>query len=367
METKKPDSNLLPEQQRPHEISALNASKGGRARASVLTPEQRSTIAREAVRARWIKAGKLKDIQPEPIKRRKGTWHQAPQVAPTLPFSMFRGKVHFGTLELECHVLNDGRRVFTQGEMVHALTGGTESSNLARYLGRNPLISDDLSGGPIRYQIPGNPQIAIGSEATLLIEICERYLDAFDQGLLKQNQQKLAKNAAIIVRACAKLGIIALIDEATGYQKVRARNALQIKLQAFIADDLQDWVVMFPEQFWIELARLEGVHYSPRNRPLRWGKYVMLFVYDAIDGDVGRELRKKNPNPRFLQNHHQWLKQFGRDKVHDQIERVITIMKLCNNMDDFREKFAKVFKKSPVQLSFADFDWNITAGGDQPS
>jgi hypothetical protein len=49
---------------------------------------------------------------------------------------------------------------------------------------------------------------------------------------------------------------------------------------------------------------------------------------------------------------------FGRDKVHDQIERVITIMKLCNNMTDFREKFARVFKKSPAQLSLFDFDFS---------
>ena len=44
-------------------------------------------------------------------------------------------------------------------------------------------------------------------------------------------------------------------------------------MQAFIAGDLQDGAVM-----------------SARSRPLRWGKYVMLFVYDAIDGDVGKEL-----------------------------------------------------------------------------
>jgi hypothetical protein len=252
--------------------------------------------------------------------------------------------------------------VFTQGEMVRAITGGTESSNLARYLRANPLIEEDFSGGPIRFQVPGNPQVAIGSEATLLIEICERYLDARDQNLLKSSQKKLAKFAEIIVRACAKLGIIALVDEATGYQKVRAKNALQVKLQAFIADDLQEWAVMFREEFWIELARLEGVRYSSHSRPLRWGKYVMLFVYDAIDGDVGKELRKKNPNPRFLRNHHQWLKQFGRDKVHDQIERVITIMKLCSNMDEFREKFSRVFKKSSAQLSLFDFDLNISSG-----
>ncbi|MGO9452691.1 MAG: P63C domain-containing protein [Candidatus Binataceae bacterium] len=111
---------------------------------------------------------------------------------------------------------------------------------------------------------------------------------------------------------------------------------------------------MFPQEFWFELARLEGIHYSARSRPLRWGKYIMAFVYDAIDGDVGKKLRELNPDPHFKQNHHQWLKEFGRQKVHDQIERVITIMKLCDDMDDFRGKFARVFKKSAVveQMSF---------------
>lgn len=345
------DKTSLPSK-RAKELSDLGAAKGGRARASVLTPEQRSAIARDAVRARWMKAGRLKDF----VEEKTSSPSELSEATVELPHSMFQGKLRIGDLQLDCHVLNDERRVFTQGEMVRALTGGTESSNLARYLRANPLIDEDLSGGPIRFQIPGNPQLALGSEATLLIEICERYLDARAQGLLRSNQAHLARQAEIIVRSCAKLGIIALIDEATGYQKVRAKNALQVKIQAFIADELQEWALMFPEEFWLELARLEGVHYSPRSRPLRWGKYIMLFVYDAIDGDIGKELRKKNPQPRFLRNHHQWLKKFGRDKVHDQIERVITIMKLCNNMDDFREKFARVFNKSPIQLSLFDFD-----------
>src|SRR6267378_2668291 len=101
---------------------------------------------------------------------------------------------------------------------------------------------------------------------------------------------------------------------------------------------------MFPQEFWFELARLEGIHYSPRSRPLRWGKYIMAFVYDAIDKDVGKELRKINPNPHFKKNHHMWLKEFGRDKLIGQIQSVITIMKLCNSMDEFRNKFERVFK-----------------------
>ena len=154
-----PTATLTPEQQGARDLSMLGASKGGKARASVLTPEQRSSIAREAVRARWIKAGKLKDVIAESSKVKAKQGQEAAQ-PPSLPFSMFRGKVQFGPIELECHVLNDGRRVFTQGEMVRAITGGTESSNLARYLRRNPLIEEDFSGGPIRFQVPGNPRVS---------------------------------------------------------------------------------------------------------------------------------------------------------------------------------------------------------------
>lgn len=340
--------------------SELGASKGGRARANVLTSEERSEIARKAVQARWLKAGKLKEDTDADKNADDSVEPNAGQVKdPEIPASLLRGTLELGDLELECHVLSDLRRVLTQGEVVRAISGGRESSNLGRYLERNPLTTkDSYADSIVRFAIPGNPTTAIGYEAPLLIEICDKYLQARELGLLKGRQHSLATQAEIIIRACAKVGIIALIDEATGYQKLRAERALRLKVQAFIADDLQEWARMFPEEFWYELARLEGIRYSARSRPLRWGKYVMMFVYDAIDPEIGNELRKKNPNPHFKQNHHQWLKQFGRSKVHDQIQRVVTIMKLCDDMDDFREKFAKVFKKkSPLQLSFDDLNW----------
>ena len=325
-----------------------------------LTPEERSEIARNAVQARWAKAGKLPKPPSPP---------EAPPMAPEVPsgpsesmlFSMFRGSLTVGVIKMECHVLSDGRRVFTQREVVRVLTGGRESGNLSRYLDRNPLTAKGFSLGPeIPFKVPGSPVTAIGREATGLIEICEKYLEARDQKLLKGSQKKLAIQAEIIIRASAKVGIIALIDEATGYQKVRAANALQLKLQAFIAEDLQEWARMFPQEFWFELARLEGITYSPRSRPLRWGKYIMAFVYDAIDKDVGKKLREKNPNPKKGSNHHQWLKEFGKEKLTAQITSVVTIMKLCNNMDDFRAKFDRVFKKGPVQTNFDDINWAVS-------
>jgi P63C domain len=330
-------------------LSKLGAAKGGVARANVLTPEERREIAKNAIATRWAKY-KEASFPPEP----------EPKESPhsegvTLPFSMFRGTVRIGDMDIECHVLNDERRVFTQREVVKVLSHGREGGNLARYLERNPLFTNQFSAGPtVDFKIPGSPTIGNGYEAILLIEICELYLEARRQKLLKPSQQKLAIQSEIILRSCAKVGIIALIDEATGFQEVRKKRALQIKLQAFIAEEMQVWAQMFPPEFWFELARLEGIHYSPRNRPLRWGKYVMAFVYDAIDKDMGKALRTINPDPHYKQNDHQLLTDFGRQQVHDQINKVVTIMKLCEDMKDFRAKFDRVFKKTALQMSFTD-------------
>lgn len=329
------------------ELSKLGAAKGGRARASVLTSTQRKEIARNAVATRWAKH--KQDVFPPA----EGKTSQPSD--DSLPFSMFRGNIRIGDMDVECHVLNDERRVFTQREVVRVLSGGRESGNLTRYLDRNPLYTNQFAAGPaIDFRIPGSPTVGNGYEATLLIEICELYLEARRQKLLKPSQFKLAIQSEIIMRSCAKVGIIALIDEATGYQQIRKKRALQIKLQAFIAEEMQDWAQMFPPEFWFELARLEGIHYSPRNRPLRWGKYIMAFVYDAIDKDMGNALRVINPDPSKGKNDHQCLTDFGRAQVHDQIQRVVTIMKLCHDMKDFREKFDKVFKKAEIsnQLNF---------------
>jgi hypothetical protein len=331
----------------------------------VLSPEQRSEIARNAVKARWAKqkgetteGGQVSAIPDHSDKIEK-------KPVSSIPASLFQGKLLIGSEEFVCHVLNNLKRVMAQREIVRILTG-IEKGGIDRYLSarnlKDYIDKDAILDQTIRFSIPGTRMESNGFEATLLLDICDAYLRARDDGELHESQEHLARKAETITRACAKVGIIALIDEATGFQKYRAERELQFKLQAFIADDMQEWALMFPEEFWLELARLEGIRYSPRNRPLRWGRYVMMFVYDAVDPDVGRELRKINPDPHFLKNHHMWLKKFGRSKVRDQIMQVIPVMKLCNNIAEFKAKFAYVFKNTPLQLNF-DENWIIEPEG----
>jgi hypothetical protein len=340
------------------------ASQGGRARASVLTSDERKAIARTAALARWAGKSPSGEQASAPPGESKTLDISPPSVEPALPIALFPGKLKMGGAEFAVYVLDNGKRVMAQREVVRVLTGKRETGKLhlqAQAL-KGYIDADEVARQTLQFSIPGTQYLANGFEATLLLDVCDAFLRAREENrrALTPNQIEIAKQAEIITRACAKVGIIALIDEATGYQAFRKKQELQLKLQAFIAEDLQEWALMFPQEFWFELARLEGIHYSPRSRPLRWGKYIMAFVYDAIDGngEVGRELRRKNPDPHFKQNHHQWLKEFGRSKIHDQVERVTTIMKLCDDMEDFKKKFARVFKRSAIdpQLSFS---WDI--------
>jgi P63C domain len=204
----------------------------------------------------------------------------------------------------------------------------------------------------IFFADPHGPQVNHGFEATLLIEICEAYLQARDRhdGSLKPSQENIARAADMIVRACARVGIEALIDEVTGYQEVRARNALQVKLQLFVAEQMGEWAKRFPDEFWVQLARLEGLKYSGHQRPWRWGKYVMRFVYEALDHDVSKMLVKKNPAPAKGRNHHQHLTEFGQSELNNHLQQVIGMMRVCSDMDDFKRKFPRAFPRRRAQM-----------------
>lgn len=343
-------------------LSKRGASKGGRARASVLTDGERREIAQKASHARWAKVGKAHDADVIDANDADRTETTTPASTPNadLPFSAFPGTLQMGNLELECHVLNDGRRVLTAREIVRALRGTRSNPpSVQRYFDAlpdyRPGMFDDRS---MQFRMPGLPQIASGYESTVLIDMCDMYITADENGALKSNQQGLADMSWVIMRACSKVGIEALIDEATGYQEIREKRALQVKLQAFIADDMQTWVKTFPDEFWEELARLEGIRYQARHRPLRWGGYVMKYIYSGIDPDVAAELKKRNPNPHYKQNLHQLLRDYGKDKLHQQLGGVIAIMRECKDMAEFRARFERVFEKKN-QLQIDEFDWDV--------
>jgi hypothetical protein len=57
-----------------------------------------------------------------------------------------------------------------------------------------------------------------------------------------------------LLRAFARVGIVALVDEATGFQDIRARDDLHKILEAYIAKELLPWTKRFPNEFYKEIA-----------------------------------------------------------------------------------------------------------------
>lgn len=108
----------------------------------------------------------------------------------------------------------------------------------------------------------------MGIEAETFLEICKAYVRARDDEALKTKRQiDVAIKAGKFLSACAKVGLIALIDEATGYQYDREQDALQFKLQLFLEEQIRPWEKTFPDELWEEFGRLTNWKGPVHERP----------------------------------------------------------------------------------------------------
>jgi P63C domain len=94
----------------------------------------------------------------------------------------------------------------------------------------------------------------------------------------------IAQQCEILVRGFARVSIIALVDEATGFQRDRAKNALAQILEAFVAKELQPRIKTFPDDYYAQLFRLRGLEYPNDSvkRPQYFGTLTNDIVYKRL-------------------------------------------------------------------------------------
>jgi hypothetical protein len=320
-----------------------NKYKGGLARAKKLTPEKRSEIARKAAESRWSE---------QVLHAICGS--------PDHPLKI-------GNIEIPCYVLQDGRRVLHQRGMVSALGMGRGGSSegggdrLAKFTAQTRLrkfVTErllEVTKNPIKFRTP-NGNIAYGYEATILADICDAVLAARKQGYLQKQQLHIAEQCEILVRGFARVGIIALVDEATGYQEFRARDALSKILEAFIAKELQPWVKTFPDDYYRYLFRLRGLHYPTDSikRPQYFGILTNDIVYKRLAPGVLDELKRvtlRDDNDRPKHKYFQRLtSNVGYPKLREHLGSVVTMMKLSDGWKEFMQKIDQIHPKYNSQL-----------------
>ena len=272
-----------------------------------------------------------------------------------------------GDIEIPCYVLEDETRVLSQGGFVRAIgrTGGPKAGhddlfnlpvflrpkNLSKFI--SPRLS--TSSRPIRFQAATGGAIATGYRATLLPEICEVYLRAREAGVLLPSQQHIAARAELLIRGLATVGIIALVDEATGYQRIREERALATILERYIAAELQRWTRTFPFAFYEQIFRLKGWGSAEGvKRPSVIGHYTNDFVYNRIAPGVLAELRSRNPvMPQGWRKnrHHQWFTpEFGNPRLKEHLEGVTALMRAAPNWDSFKRSLDRAYPKPGTQF-----------------
>jgi P63C domain len=284
--------------------------------------------------------------------------------------------LRIGDLTIPCYVLEGERRVLVQRGIVSALgmargssanTGGDRLAKFTAGKALSPYVSADLlavTANPIKFRTP-NGNVAYGYEATILADICEAVLQARADGKLQKQQEHIAKQCEILVRGFARVGIIALVDEATGYQEVRARRALEKILERFISDELLKWAKMFPDEFYEQMARLRGLHYSEiaTKRPPYIGRLTNDIVYERLAPGVLEELKRKTPRDdkgRRKHKHFQYLTEdIGNPRLREHLWAVIGLMRASSNWRNFYSLLNRAFPKytDHPQL-FIDYEEN---------
>lgn len=333
--------------------ASIIASKGGKARAKNLSTERKKEIASKGAKARWAKARAKENSK---------------QNADVIPTAKHMGYLNLMDMDIPVYVLDNGQRVIGRVSATEILTGIKGGGSFEKTLGvqaLKPFINLDLVlERLVDFRLPEVERLgsqAKGLPADLFIEICRGFVAALDANTHLENpddfrkmtkrQQEMAIKASLFLSACAKVGLDALIDEVTGYQYERAEDALQVKLRAYIEEEMRKWEKTFPDELWIQFGRLTNWKGTVTQRPKYWGRLVMELIYEYLDKDVAEWLKENAPEPRKGQNYHQWLtSQYGLQKLVEHIWKVIGVASTCQNMAELRTKMAELYGKQPVQL-----------------
>lgn len=323
-------------------VEPTGKAKGGIARAEKLTPEQRQDIAREAARARW---------------------------GGGIPRATHEGAIRLGEIEIRCAVLENGQRVLTQSDVMRALGRARQAKgrqyydadvNLPAFLtakNLKPFIPQELevTSSQIEFKpLKGNR--AFGYPAELLPKVCDVFWDAEKADALTKGQRHIADRAKVLTRGLAHVGIIALVDEATGYQEIRDRRALEAILDRFLRKEFAAWARRFPDEFYQQIFRLKGWTWRGMtvNRPSVVGRYTNDLVYERLAPKILEELEARNPKDdrgHRKAKHHQWLTEdVGHPALAQHLYGLIGFMRASDSWDAFYRLVQRAFPKKNTQM-----------------
>ncbi|MFB1482280.1 P63C domain-containing protein [Corallococcus sp. RDP092CA] len=279
-----------------------------------------------------------------------------PRCKPAVPPSRvlkaeYDAVLNIGGVELPCYVLNNGVRALSQAGVLAALgmSRGSSSSSggdrLARFVALErlkPFVSEGLTAGttsPLLFHPKGGGPAIKGYEATVLADLCDAIMRADIEGVLQKQQAHIARQARVVALGFMKLGIIGLVDEATGYQQQRAPDALQALLDRFLREEPSTWEKRFFSDFYEPLYRVCGMQPRGGNHPRLFASMTRFLVYRRILPPGALEvLDERNPADERGQRrvrHHQFLTaEIGVGALREHLAELRALMRLAGSLDE---------------------------------
>lgn len=343
---------------------AKGRAKGGNARAASLSLERKREIGRSGADARW-------DDSIEIAKN--------------------AGVLQLGDIQIPCAVLADGTRVLSERALAKAFgakRGGShwlrmkenpDGANLPVFLSAKNIeafISNELATSLGRrriYRPKRGGAAANGIEASLLPKICDVYLRMRDTEprALSASQIPLSVQADMIMRGLAEVGIIALVDEATGHIEEKRKDEYRELFQEFIRQQVREYEKEFPRQFTDHLYRFYGLTRGEKGRhPQFFGKLTRRYIYEPLADSKGAILEMlDDKNPVVTEKGGRKFKMFqfltdsiGLPMFRAHLWQVVGIMGGSRNKAEFDRLFARAFPKAGLQRDWVeDLETNPTA------
>lgn len=291
----------------------MSKSEGGKNRALNLSKQELSNIGKKGAKIRW------------------------------LPKSTHQGILKILNKELPCVVLEDGTRIIQQASVFKAFNRpqrGLRSSearelSLPSFLDAKNLrcyLTDEIKAKITLVKYINNDGLeSSGYCAEIIPTVCDIYLSGRKDRVLTAAQSQIAEISELLIKSLAQVGIIGLIDEATGYQQIRPRDALQAYLNKILSSELAAWSKKFPDEFYSNIYKLKNwpEFSTSKNKYSCVGNYTTDIIYSRLGQDVLDELKNRTPDTSKTKLH-QWLSvDTGHPLLSQHIHAIMTLQRLA--------------------------------------
>jgi len=221
---------------------------------------------------------------------------------------------------------------------------------------KSEALLEKLSKGQI-VKADGKNRVYI--DYRIITDFCRLISWLRNSNKLSDQRLEYAKNCERFMLGLADVGLAAMIDEATGYDKIKRQNEYQELFKAFIREEHSDWVKEFPDTFFAGIYKVYRLERAGKNHPSFFGGIINKYIYYPLansHGAILKKLQDKDPvvecKGRRYKLHQFLTEEIGKPLLRKHINQVEALLLISSDKLSFKRNFKKLFPQPNDQLEF---------------